>query len=45
MFGREGLDRLKPKLGFKPKLEVDYGYHDPAVWQGVPQYTDKYIRG
>ncbi len=45
MFGRKGLDRLKPKLGFKPKTDVDYGYHDPAVWQGVPQYTDKYIRG
>ena len=45
MFGREGLDRLKPKTGFKPKLDVEYGYHDPAVWQGVPPYTDKYIRG
>jgi glutaconate CoA-transferase, subunit A len=45
MFGLEGLDRLKPKLGFKPKIDIDYGYHDPEVWQGVPQYTDKYIRG
>lgn len=46
MFGQDGLDRLKPKLGlFKPQVSVDYGYHDPAVWQGVPQYTDKYIRG
>jgi len=39
-FGQEGLDRLKPILGFKPKFEVDYGYHDPAVWKGVPMYTD-----
>lgn len=45
MFGQEGLDRLKLKLGFKPRIEIDYGYHDPAVWQGVPPYTDKYIRG
>ncbi len=43
-FGQEGLDRLKPVLGYKPKLEVDYGYHDPAVWKGVPQYTDEYIK-
>ena len=45
MLGQEGLDRSYPKLGFKPKLEVDYGYHDPSVWQSVPQYTEKYIRG
>jgi len=31
---------LKPVLGFKPKFEVDYGYHDPAVWKGVPLYMD-----
>lgn len=43
-FGQEGLDRLKPTLGFKPKFAVDYGYHDPAVWKGVPQYTDEYIK-
>jgi glutaconate CoA-transferase subunit A len=43
-FGREGLDRLKPKLGYKPKLDVDYGFHDPGVWKGVPQYTDEYIK-
>lgn len=43
-FGQEGLDRLKPTLGFKPKYQVDYGYHDPAVWKGVPQYTDEYIK-
>jgi glutaconate CoA-transferase subunit A len=43
-FGREGLDRLRPKLGFKPKMDVDYGYHDPAVWKGVPQYTDERIK-
>lgn len=43
-FGQEGLDRLKPVLGFKPKLDLDYGYHDPAVWKGVPQYTDEHIK-
>jgi len=43
-FGQEGLDRLKPILGFKPKLDLDYGYHDPAVWKGVPQYTDEHIK-
>lgn len=43
-FGREGLDRLKPIRGFTPKFQVDYGYHDPAVWKGVPQYTDEYIK-
>lgn len=43
-FGQEGLDRLKPTLGFKPKFQVDYGYHDPACWKGVPQYTDEYIK-
>lgn len=43
-FGQEGLDRLKPVLGFKPKMDIDYGYHDPAVWKGVPQYTDEYIK-
>ncbi len=43
-FGREGLDRLKPTLGFKPKYQVDYGYHDPGVWKGVPRYTDEYIK-
>lgn len=43
-FGQEGLDRLKPVLGFKPKMDIDYGYHDPAVWKGVPQYTDEHIK-
>lgn len=43
-FGQEGLDRLKPVLGYTPKLKVDYGYHDPAVWKGVPQYTDDNIK-
>jgi len=43
-FGRQGLDRLKPILGFKPKFQVDYGFHDPGVWKGVPQYTDEYIK-
>jgi len=43
-FGQQGLDRLKPVLGFEPKMKVDYGYHDPAVWKGVPQYTDEHIK-
>ncbi|MCE5242178.1 MAG: CoA-transferase [Syntrophobacteraceae bacterium] len=43
-FGQESLDRLKPVLGYKPKLEVDYGFHDPGVWKGVPQYTDEFIK-
>ncbi|NLI80629.1 MAG: CoA transferase subunit A [Deltaproteobacteria bacterium] len=43
-FGKEGLERLRPVLGFKPKMDVDYGYHDPAVWKGVPQYTDENIK-
>jgi len=43
-FGQEALDRLKPILGFKPKLDVDYGYHDPAVWKGVPMYTDDRLK-
>ena len=43
-FGQQGLDRLKPTLGFKPKFQVDYGFHDPGVWKGVPQYTDEYIK-
>jgi glutaconate CoA-transferase subunit A len=43
-FGQEGLDRLKPVLGFKPKLDVDYGYHDPACWKGVPLYTDDRLK-
>jgi glutaconate CoA-transferase subunit A len=43
-FGQAGLDRLKPVLGFKPKLDVDYGYHDPAVWKGVPMYTDDQLK-
>jgi len=43
-FGQEGLDRLKPVLGFKPKMDIDYGYHDPGVWKGVPQYTDEHIK-
>ncbi|MCG6536559.1 MAG: CoA transferase subunit A [Syntrophales bacterium LBB04] len=43
-FGQAGLDRLKPVLGFKPKLDVDYGYHDPAVWKGVPMYTDDRLK-
>ena len=42
-FGQEGLDRLKVKKGFPPKLPVDYAYHDPAVWKGVPLYTDEYV--
>ncbi len=43
-FGQAGLDRLKPVLGFKPKLDVDYGYHDPACWKGVPLYTDDRLK-
>ena len=43
-FGREALDRLQVKRGYTPKFTVDYGYHDPAVWRGVPQYTDDYIK-
>lgn len=43
-FGQEGLDRLKPKLGYKPKMDIDYGFHDPGVWKGVPQYTDENIK-
>ena len=43
-FGQEGLDRLKPKLGYKPKFQVDYGFHDPGVWKGVPQFTDDNIK-
>lgn len=43
-FGKESLDRLKPVLGFKPKIDVDYGYHDPSVWKGVPQFTDEFIK-
>ncbi len=43
-FGQEGLDRLKPKLGFKPMMDIEYGYHDPAIWKGVPQYTDQRIK-
>lgn len=43
-FDQAGLDRLKPVLGFKPKLDVDYGYHDPAVWKGVPMYTDDRLK-
>jgi glutaconate CoA-transferase subunit A len=43
-FGQEGLDRLKPTLGWKPKMDVDYGYHDPAVWKGVPLYTDATLK-
>jgi glutaconate CoA-transferase subunit A len=43
-FGQEGLDRLKPTLGYKPKYQVDYGFHNPEVWKGVPQYTDEYIK-
>ncbi|GLI33386.1 CoA transferase subunit A [Desulforhabdus amnigena] len=44
-FGQEALERLKPILGFKPQMEVDYGYHDPNIWEGVPPYTDMHIRG
>jgi glutaconate CoA-transferase, subunit A len=45
-FGQAGLDRLKPKLGFtpSPKLGVDYGYHDPTCWKGVPMYTDDRLK-
>jgi glutaconate CoA-transferase subunit A len=43
-FGQEALDRLMVKRGYTPKFTVDYGYHDPAVWRGVPQYTDDYIK-
>ena len=43
-FGQEGLDRLKPVLGFKPKMDIDYGYHDPACWKGVPLYTDDRLK-
>ena len=43
-FGQAGLDRLKVKTGFKPKLNVDYAFHDPGCWKGVPQYTDQYIK-
>jgi glutaconate CoA-transferase subunit A len=43
-FGQEGLDRLKPVLGFKPKMDIDYGYHDPACWKGVPLYTDERLK-
>lgn len=43
-FGQEALDRLSPKLGFKPKMDIDYGFHDPACWKGVPQYTDENIK-
>ena len=43
-FGQEGLDRLKPTTSCKPKLEVDYGFHDPGCWKGVPQYTDENIK-
>ncbi len=43
-FGREGFERLRPKLGYKPKFQVDYGFHDPGVWKGVGQYTDEYIK-
>ncbi len=45
-FGQAGLDRLKPKLGFtpSPKLGVDYGYHDPVCWKGVPMYTDDRLK-
>ena len=43
-FGHVGLDRLKVKTGYKPKLNVDYAFHDPGVWKGVPQYTDEYIK-
>jgi len=43
-FGQAGLDRLKPVLGFEPKMKVDYGYHDPGCWKGVPQYTDEHIK-
>ncbi|MGD1152977.1 MAG: CoA-transferase [Syntrophales bacterium] len=43
-FGQAGLDRLKPVLGFKPKMDIDYGYHDPACWKGVPMYTDDRLK-
>jgi glutaconate CoA-transferase subunit A len=45
-FGQAGLDLLKPKLGFapSPKLGVDYGYHDPTCWKGVPLYTDDRLK-
>ncbi len=45
-FGQAGLDLLKPKLGFvpSPKLGVDYGYHDPTCWKGVPMYTDDRLK-
>jgi len=41
-FGQESLDRLKPVLGFtpSPELGVDYGYHDPNCWKGVPMFED-----
>lgn len=43
-FGQSGLDRLKPILGFKPKMDIDHGYHDPACWKGVPMYNDDRLK-
>jgi len=44
-FGTESLERLKPKRGFRPVLDVHYTYHDPAVWLDIPPFADEYIGG